>query len=225
MRKALVFCFSILLVAGCGKSARPSDDEVKTALQIDPNFSWQSFKADCSPITEVNGTTAKPGTLRVDVSGAIAPVEDLFVVVEPSVAVGNDFTSAASMSEQDQAIFGKAQSDEQTVLGANNTIQMQHPVDPTVKKYPVPTWPAHMGSLIQAKTESITVAAQLVAEPKGDGTYAFDTMQRDVPYKSMATLTPRSKLPGDTVLIGSPEWDKVAAEMQSAAAATKQPLQ
>ena len=189
--KTLLLCITLLSFAGCGKSGAPTDDAVKTALQIDPNFTWQSFKAESSPITEVNGTSAKPGSVRVDVTGAIVPVEDLFVVVTPSVAVGNDFTVASGMSEQDQAIFGKAQSDEQTVLGANSTIQMQHPVDPSVKKYPVPTWPAHMVSLIQAKTEALTVTAQLVAEPNSDGTYAFETMQRDVPYKSMETLTPR----------------------------------
>ncbi len=193
-------------------------------MQVDPNYTWQSFKADCSPASEVDGTTAKPGSVRVDVTGAIVPIDDLYVVVAPSSSMGNDFTSAAGMSDKDQEIFGKAQGDEQTVLSANNSIHLQNIVNPDVKTYPVPAWPGHMASLIQAKTEPINVSGHFVAEPKGDGTYDFNELQRVVPYKTMQDLTSRSKLPSDTVIVGSPEWDAVAAKMHAAAEATKKPL-
>jgi hypothetical protein len=220
---------ALLCLAGCGNSggsARgPSDEQVKTALRIDPNFVWQSFKTESSPIAQLNGTSTKPGSLRVDVTGSIVPGEDLYAVVPTSLSMGNDFTNASSMSEKDQDIFGKAQQNEQTILSANNTIHLHNIVDPNVKLYPVPAWPANLASLIQAKSEPIAVTAHLLAEPNVDGTYACSVMQAVIPYKSMATLTPRSKMPAGTVIVGSPEWDAIAAKMQSAAAATSHPLQ
>jgi hypothetical protein len=163
--------------------------------------------------------------LRIDVTGAIVPAEDLFVVVPTSISMGNDFTNGSVMSEHDQEIFGKAQQDEQTVLGANNTIHLHNIVNPDVKLYPLPPWPANLASLIQAKSESTAVTAQLLAEPNADGTYTCSIMQNRVFYKSMSALTPRSKMPAGTVIVGSPEWDAVAAKMKAAAAATAHPLQ
>ncbi len=101
-----------------------------------------------------------------------------------------------------------------------------HHIGGGAKLYPLPDWPKNVGSIIQRTSDTMAVTAQIVAEPNAHGTWKCSEMQVVIPCKSMMyDLTPKSKVPAVTMIVGTPEWNSLVQQFQNSADATKTPIQ